>query len=165
MAGMLALRYLYVLALVVWLGGIVMAGAVVAPSVFGVLELRDPELGRVAAGQVFGAVLGKLHLIGYVAGFAMLVILTVLRLLGPRPVSYGIRAGIIVAMLALTVYSGRFISPRVEALQAAVSGPMNRLEAADPRRVEFDGLHQRSTWLMSLVAAGGLLLAGWEARE
>ena len=73
---MLALRYLYVLALVVWLGGIVMAGAVVAPSVFAVLELRDPELGRVAAGQVFGEVLRKLHLLGYGAGAVMLLILT-----------------------------------------------------------------------------------------
>ena len=162
---MLALRYLYVLALVVWLGGIVMAGAIVAPSVFAVLELRDPGLGRVAAGQVFGEVLRKLHLLGYGAGAVMLLILTILRLLGPRPLSYGIRVGIITAMLALTAYSGRVVAPRVEALQASVAGPMSRLEADDPRRVEFDALHLRSTWLMSLVAAGGLLLAGWEARE
>jgi hypothetical protein len=162
---MLALRYLYVLALVVWLGGIVMAGAIVAPSVFAVLELRDPDLGRVAAGQVFGVVLRKLHLLGYAAGGVMLIILTILRLLGPRPLSYGIRAALIAGMLALTLYSGQVVGPRVEALQAAVPGPMNRLESSDPRRVEFDALHLRATWLMSLVAAGGLLLAGWEARE
>ena len=35
---MVFLRYLYVVALVLWVGGLVVAGAVVAPSVFGVLQ-------------------------------------------------------------------------------------------------------------------------------
>ena len=52
------LRYLYVLALVLWLGGMAVAGFVVAPTTFGVLEAWDPSAGRVLAGQVFGAVLG-----------------------------------------------------------------------------------------------------------
>ena len=51
------LRYLYILALVVWLGGIVVAGAIVAPSIFGVLQEWNPIEGRVLAGRVFGEVL------------------------------------------------------------------------------------------------------------
>ena len=35
---MLALRYVYVLALVVWLGGMVILGALVAPTLFQVLQ-------------------------------------------------------------------------------------------------------------------------------
>ena len=57
------LRYLYVLALVLWLGGMAIAGLVVAPTTFGVLEAWNPSTGRVLAGEVFGAVLGRVHLI------------------------------------------------------------------------------------------------------
>ncbi len=77
------LRYLYALALVVWLGGMVVAGFVVAPTTFSVLEGWDAATGRVLAGQVFGAVLRRVHLIGYGAAIVMLLALTLQRVLGP----------------------------------------------------------------------------------
>ena len=40
---MLVLRYAYLLALVVWLGGMVVLGAIVAPALFQVLPIREPE--------------------------------------------------------------------------------------------------------------------------
>jgi uncharacterized membrane protein len=49
---MILLRYLYILALVLWLGGTVVAGGIVAPSIFGVLETWNPTEGRMLAGQV-----------------------------------------------------------------------------------------------------------------
>lgn len=162
---MLALRYVYILALVVWLGGMLVAGLLVAPTVFGVLGAHDPESGRVAAGLVFGTFLRRFHLLAYLTGGLMLASLTLQRLLGPRPVSYGIRAGIIVLMLSLFGYSGVVLSPRIEALQREVAGPVAQLEVNDPRRVAFDGLHQLSTVLLSLAAVGGLALVAWEARE
>ena len=48
---MLAVRYVYVLALVVWLGGMVALGAVVAPTIFQVLQAGDPANGRALAGR------------------------------------------------------------------------------------------------------------------
>ena len=54
---MFLLRYLYVVALVLWVGGLIMAGALVAPAVFGVLQAWNETQGRVLAGQVFGDVL------------------------------------------------------------------------------------------------------------
>jgi hypothetical protein len=162
---MLPLRYVYVLALVVWLGGMLVAGLVVAPTVFGVLDAHDPDTGRVAAGMVFGTFLRRFHLIGYMAGGLMVTSLTLQRLLGPRPVAYGIRAGIIALMLGLFGYTGFVVNPRVDALQAGIDGPVARLAAGDPRRVEFDGLHRLSTVLLGVAAAGGLVLLVWEARE
>ena len=41
------MRYLYVVALVLWVGGLIVAGAVVAPSVFGVLQAWNATDGRV----------------------------------------------------------------------------------------------------------------------
>lgn len=160
-----ALRYLYIVALVTWVGGTVVTGAVVAPAVFGVLQAWDPVTGRVLAGQVFGAVLDRLHLIGFVAGPVMIVTLSLQRLIGPRPVAVGIRAGLVSIMLGLTLYSGLVISPRITTLQRTVSGPMNQLPADDPRRVEFDSLHSLSSTLILMAGAGGLILLLWEARE
>ncbi len=162
---MLFLRYLYVLALVLWLGGMVVAGAVVAPATFGVLEGWNAADGRVLAGQVFGEVLRRIHLGAYVLAGVMIVALTLHRLLGSRPVAYGIRVTLIGLMLAFTIGSGQFVSPRVAAMQHEVSGPIAALPADDPRRVEFNRLHGLSNILLSVVALGGLALLVWEARE
>jgi hypothetical protein len=159
------LRYLYVLALVLWLGGTATAGFVVAPTTFGVLEAWDPKTGRVLAGQVFGAVLARVHLIAYAAGLVMFVVLTIQRVLGPRPKSYGIRVGLLALMLALAVYSGMIVAPQIDELQAEVQGPMNQLSTDDPRRLSFDRLHSVSTTLVTMTLVGGLVLLGWETRE
>lgn len=164
-SSMRVLRYLYVLALVLWLGGIAIAGLVVAPTTFSVLEAWDPTTGRVLAGDVFGVVLARISLIGYAAGMLMFVVLTILRLLGPRPRAYGIRVAIIFAMLALIVYADRVAAPRIDELQAQVSGPMNQLPETDVRRIEFDRLHSLSTSLTVAAMLGGLVLVGWETRE
>ena len=159
------LRYLYVLALVMWVGGMATAGLVVAPTTFGVLQAWDPTTGRVLAGDVFGAVLGRMNVIAYVAAGVMFLVLTVQRLLGPRPHAYGIRVGLIALMLGVTMYSARVTAPRIDELQAQVSGPMHQLAAEDPRRLEFDRLHGQSTVLVIASIVGGLVLLAWETRE
>jgi hypothetical protein len=162
---MRALRYAYVLALVLWLGGMAAAGLIAAPTIFAVLESWNPTTGRVLAGDVFGAILARMNTVAYVAALVMFAVLTVQRLLGPRPRSYGVRVALIAAMLASTVYSGMVIASRIDELQATVTGPMNQLPADDPRRVEFDHLHQLSTSLAMVTIVGGLILLGWETRE
>src|SRR5262245_56119175 len=54
--GVLALRYVYILALATWLGGMVVLGAVVAPATFQVLQASAPAGGRLLGGAVFGAI-------------------------------------------------------------------------------------------------------------
>lgn len=162
---MLAVRYLYILALVIWLGGMLVAGAVVAPAVFGVLEQSDPALGRVLGGQVFGEILTRFHRLAYVTGALMFVTLTVQRLIGPRPRAYGLRAALVALMLGATMYSGLVVSPRIGSIQRTVSGSVQRLPAEDPRRHEFDKLHGLSSTLLTAAAVGGLILLAWETRE
>ena len=100
---MIFLRYLYVLALVVWLGGIVVAGGVAAPSIFAVLQEWNPVEGRVLAGRVFGEVLQRLYWLGYASAAVMFVALTLHRLLGARPIRYGVRAIILALMVSATM--------------------------------------------------------------
>jgi hypothetical protein len=162
---MVLLRYLYVVALVLWVGGLISAGALVAPSVFGVLQAWNPSEGRVLAGQVFGEVLLRLTWLSYAMAFIMFMTLTLHRLLGARPLKYGIRVGIMALMLLMMMALGFYIIPEVNEIQAQVGGPVSQLMATDARRVEFDRLHGLSNILFSITAIGGLALCWWEARE
>jgi len=162
---MFLLRYLYVVALVVWVGGLVVAAVLVAPAVFGVLQAWNAVEGRVLAGQVFGEVLVRLTWLSYAMGAVMFIALTLHRLLGARPLKYGVRVGIMTMMLMMMFATGFYIIPRVNAIQAAVGGPVSALPEADARRAEFDRLHGLSNILFSITAIGGLALCWWEARE
>jgi hypothetical protein len=162
---MLALRYVYVLALVVWLGGMVLLGAIVAPTTFEVLQASAPATGRALAGDVFGSILSRFHYVAYAAGGILLVTLAIMAVLGPRPASYAIRSGIIVLMLGVAAYSGFVVLQRVDAIQREVGHLPSQLPAGDARRTEFDALHLLSTRLMMLNMAGALVLLYWEARE
>jgi Domain of unknown function (DUF4149) len=162
---MVLLRYLYVVALVLWVGGLITAGALVAPSVFGVLQAWNESEGRVLAGRVFGEVLLRLTWLSYAMAGVMFITLTLHRLLGARPVKYGIRVGIMGLMLVLMMYIGFYLLPGVDAIQTQVQGPVSSLAESDPRRLEFDRLHGLSNILFSITAAGGLALCFWESRE
>ncbi|MGH9349824.1 MAG: DUF4149 domain-containing protein [Vicinamibacterales bacterium] len=164
---MLALRYAYVLALVVWLGGMVILGAVVAPTVFQVLQARDPEAGRVLAGAIFGATLGRFHYVAYACGVVLLVSLVAMALIGPRPTQFAVRTLLAGIMLGVAVYSGVVVLGSVERLQHDIGAAVSiaSLPAGDARRVRFDQLHLLSTRLMMINMLGALVLLYWEARE
>ena len=161
---MLALRYLYVLALVVWLGGMLILGALVAPTTFQVLEQIMPSTGRALAGQVFGTMIARFHYVAYGAGALLLLSLATMAVLGPRPPSFAVRCVIIVIMLAVAGYSGFVVLRSIDAIQLEVGDLPSRLPAADPRRIRFDELHQLSTRLMMFNMLGSLALLYWEAR-
>jgi uncharacterized membrane protein len=162
---MLALRYVYVLALVVWLGGMVILGAVVAPTTFQVLQTAAPGNGRELAGAVFGATLARFHYVAYAAGALLLVTLAAMRVLGPRPAHVGVRAVIVALMLASVLYSGLVVLRQIDAVQAEAGGLPSRLPIGDARRERFDSLHTLSTRLMFFTIVGALVLLYWEARE
>ena len=81
-----ALRYVYVLALSLWFGGIITIGAIVSP-------VSDVSLRR-------------FFLTSYVAGGLVLTTLFGMALLGPRPSGFFARFVVAVAMFAATLYAG-----------------------------------------------------------
>ena len=163
--GVLALRYVYVLALAVWLGGMVVLGAVVAPTTFSVLQAVEPTGGGLLGGAVFGAILSRFHYVAYGAGFLALFSLAAMALLGPRPRGFAIRTCLVGLMLLVALYSGFAVLREVDAIQHEVGGLPSRLPADDARRIRFDELHRRSTQLMMFNILGALVLLYWEARE
>jgi uncharacterized membrane protein len=159
------LRYVYVLALAVWLGGMVVLGAVVAPTTFQVLQASEPAGGRMLAGAVFAAMLARFHYVAYIAGALSLLALAAMALLGPRPRGFAARTAIVSVMLIVALYSGLVVLTQAAAIQREVGGLPSNLPQSDARRVRFDELHQLSTRLMMINIAGALALLFWEARE
>jgi hypothetical protein len=115
--------------------------------------------------QRLGEVLQRLYWLAYAMSAVMFVSLTLHRLLGARPIKYGIRTGILAFMLAATLSADYYVGPRIAAVQGQVSGPVASLAADHPLRLEFNRLHGLANILLSLAAVGGLALLFWEARE
>ena len=161
----LALRSVYLLALVIWLGGIIALGAIVAPTTFAVLQSAAQDTGRALAGDVFGAAVARFHYVEYAAGGVLLASLAGMALLGPRPAGFAIRMSIIAIMLAVALYSGFVVLGGIDAIQQDIGMLPSRLAAGDPRRVAFDALHRLSERLMLVDLVGALTLLYWEARE
>jgi hypothetical protein len=161
---MLALRYAAVLALALWTGGLVVIGAVAAPSVFDVLGARSAE-GRVLAGAVVGALLERFTMIAYGCAAVVLLSLVTRGVLGPRPRRFAYRVGGLLLMVAATVYAGSVVAPRIAAMQRSIGTAPSALAESDPRRIEFGRLHGTSVSLQLVPLLGGLALLFWELKD
>lgn len=159
------LRYAALLALVVWVGGLVALGGIAAPSIFDVVAERQLENGRILSGALFGEMLERFTVVSYAAGGVLMLTLLARRILGPRPHRFAWRAGIVAVMLAAAAYSSIVVGSRMEHLQKKTGVAPSTLPDGDPRRVEFGRLHGISTALQLVPLLGGLLLIFWEIRE
>lgn len=162
---MSAIRFVALLALVIWLGGMIVLGLLVAHATFRVLQAQDPATGRVLAGALFGDILRRFYLLAYASGAVILLCLLMLRVVGPAPRAFLLRTAIVVAMLAVAGYAGVPVAREIARLQSRVSGPINALPDTDPLRMRFDTLHARSTTLMTANIVLGLVLLSWYIRE
>jgi len=165
MIRMLVLRYAALLALVVWVGGLVALGGIAAPSIFDVVAERQIAAGRVLSGALFGEMLRRFTLVAYGCGAVVLLSLMARRILGPRPHRFAWRAGIGAFMLAVTAYGSIFVAGRIAQLQREAGVAPSSLPEGDPRRVEFGRLHGISTALQLVPLLGGLMLIFWEIKE
>src|SRR5687767_4643256 len=110
---MIVLRYLYVLALAAWVGGMLALAGVAGPSIFSALDQTDSG-GRVLASAMFGEMLRKFQMAASFCGVIMLVTLAGMRLLGPKPMHFTARFATVAGMVAIAVYSGISISNQIE---------------------------------------------------
>ena len=145
------LRFLMLLSLVVWIGGLIFFAFVVAPTAFQVLPTTH------LAGNVVGRALGKLHWIAIVSGMVYLLSsLLYSRIAGGTAQVFAVRHVLICLMLALTLFSQFWIIPRMDALRAQV-GDFATVTLDNPLRVQFDALHVWSTRVESAVLLLGLV--------
>jgi len=143
------LRYLMLLSLVVWLGGLIFFAFVLAPTVFSVLPTRH------LAGNVVTRSLGALHWMGIAAAIIFLASSMLLsRFTTGTPHPFAARNLILCLMLLLTLISQFGIMPRMDALRASI-GEIDLVPPDNPARMQFDALHVWSTRV-----EGGVLLLG-----
>ena len=130
--------------LAAWLGAAMLVAAVVAPAAFAVLPTRA------LAGAFVGRVLPVLFWSGMVVG----AIVAALAARLPAPVwRVGGAAALVVACAAAQLV----IAPRIEAIRAAIGGPVDALDASDPRRQAFGRLHGLSVAWMGLGAVAAFV--------
>jgi Domain of unknown function (DUF4149) len=164
---MLVLRFATVLAIAVWIGGLLALGAVAAPAIFDVVALRQVPDGRMLSGAIFGDVLRRFHLVSYGCGALILVSLVTRAVLGPRPRRFSLRVTVATLMLAASLYSGIVLSSRIHRVQheIGVSTSPSSLPATDPRRLEFGRLHGQSTLIQLVPLIGGVVLMLFELKD
>jgi uncharacterized membrane protein len=145
------LRFLMLLSLVVWIGGLIFFAFVVAPTAFQVLPNTH------LAGNVVGRALGKLHWIAIIAGVVFLLSSLLCNYLAQGTAHiFAMRHILICLMLVLTLVSQFWIIPHMDTLRARV-GDFAVVPLTDPARVQFDALHVWSTRVEGAVLILGLI--------
>lgn len=144
-----ALRFVHLLALVVWIGGVIFFSFVTAPALFGALP-RD------MAGRATAAIFPRYYLLGGICGG---VAILSAALLGMRGRSAGrpliLELVLLGLMTALTLYAGQVILPRASALRLALPG-LEGTPAHEEAQRRFASLHARSVRLNGAVLLLGL---------
>jgi uncharacterized membrane protein YhhN len=147
------LRFLMLLSLVAWIGGLMFFAFVLAPTVFAPGVLPSTHL----AGTIVGRALGKLHWIAIVSGIVFLMSsLLYSRITEGTTHVFAIRHVLICLMLGLTLLSQFWIIPRMDTLRASV-GDFAAVPLDNPARVQFDALHVWSTRVEGAVLLLGLV--------
>jgi hypothetical protein len=164
---MVVLRFATVLAITVWIGGLLAIGAIAAPAIFEVVSLRQVPDARMLSGAIVGEILRRFHLLAYGCGAVVFVALTARAVLGPRPKRFAIRLAIAAVMIAAAAYAGLVITSRIEHVQQQIGAGVapSSLPAGDPRRVEFGRLHGQSTLIQLVPLLGGVVLLLFEIRD
>ncbi len=145
------LRFLMLLALAVWLGGLIFF-PVVAQTAFSVLPSTH------LAGLVVRGSLITLHWMAFISGIMFLASSLIYnRATQGRPRALALSHILVITMLALTAISQFYIIPRMDTLRAS-AGEMSSLAADNPVRQQFDSLHVWSTRLEGTVVLLGLIV-------
>jgi hypothetical protein len=161
---MVALRCLYLIGLVFWVGGMVALGALAAPAIFDVLEAHHGFGGRLEAGEVFGEMLRRFRFIEYGSATILLGCLVALSYRTPRPTAIGIRVVTVITMLGISLYAGLVITGQIETVQVEIQNNVATLVDTSQFAARFDSLYALTTSLLVLNLGGGLSLIYWEAR-
>lgn len=155
------IRFLMLLSLVIWIGGLIFFAFVLAPTVFNPTILPTRQL----AGNVVNRSLGVLHWMAISCG----VVFAVTSMIDSRVVNglaepFAIRNLLIYLMILLTLVGMFAIASKMQVLKQQM-GLIDQVPHNDARRVEFNRLHVWSTRIEGTVLVLGLALLFLTARR
>ena len=152
---MILVTTLYLLSLVVWIGGIIFFSLVAAPSIFKVLP---PEY----AGKAVTAIFPKYYPVGIISG---LVAFASLIFSAARTSQWPIlKILLVLSMITLTVYSSLVTHPKVRALKEEIEIATGKTDVVELKK-EFDRVHRASVINNVIVLLLGIILIFATARQ
>lgn len=145
------IQWFYILALALWVGGMVFFSFLTTPVIFS-------SLPREMAGQVLAALFPRYYQLGFVCG-GVLLAMTLLEALLVRHLPL-LRLILIGIMVGMTLYAGLSLRPQIHDLKVE----MRAVEETSPRgeelKKQFSQAHRLSVILNMVVLVCGLFLVG-----
>jgi|SRR5579863_1749057 len=145
----MGIQFIHLLALALWVGGLVAVGMITAPVLFGSLPSRT------LAGEVFGEVHHRLERLLLVCAAALVITGAIKYTTWENLTPWNlIRYGVIALMSISILGSAFLLSPRLRLLQSEAVGKSTSAE----RALEFERLHRLSYRCMWFNLIGGLIV-------
>ena len=127
-----------------WLGAALLVAAAVAPAAFKVLPTRT----------LAGALVGQILPVIFISGLMIAAIASLLEVRASSAGAHWTSKAALALMIVGCVVAQFVISPKIEAVRVAIGGPVDALEASDPRRLQFGRLHAFSVLWMGVAMVG-----------
>jgi uncharacterized membrane protein len=144
------LRFIYLLSLTLWIGGMAFFSFIAAPSVFKVLP-RDE------AGTVVTEIFPKYYWEGVICGVIALGTSLALGMHTRWSVLLIVRTILLGVMIIGVLYSVLVLEPQIHAVKAQITS-FESLSPTDPLRLEFGRLHGRSFSINAAVLLLGVIV-------
>ena len=144
------LRFIYLLSIVLWIGGMAFFSFLAAPSIFHVLPREE-------AGKVVTDIFPKYYWQGLICGAIALATSVALGMRERWNILLIARTITIVVMLIGVLYAVAILQPKIQAVKAQVTS-FESLSPTDPLRLEFGRLHGRSFSVNAAVLLLGVVV-------
>ncbi|OGW53595.1 MAG: hypothetical protein A2Z60_04375 [Nitrospirae bacterium RIFCSPLOWO2_02_42_7] len=145
---MVIIRFIHLLSLIIWIGGMIFLVTIGAPSIFKILP-------REAAGDVLGDIFPKYWIMGYLCSGTALV--TILLLSVKEKVYPWGRIGLLVFMTVLTLYLGLVVAARAREVRVQIRS-IEDTSQKEVLKTKFKGLHKWSVFLNVIILVSGLVV-------
>ncbi|MGH8066401.1 MAG: DUF4149 domain-containing protein [Candidatus Entotheonellia bacterium] len=144
------LRFIYLLSIALWIGGMAFFSFMAAPSIFTVLARED-------AGKVVSDIFPKYYWQGIICGAIALATSVALGVRERWNILLIVRTIAIGVMVIGVLYSVVILQPKIQAVKAHMTS-VESLSPTDPLRLEFGRLHGRSFSVNAAVLLLGVVV-------
>ncbi len=144
-------QWFYLLALAIWVGGIVFFSFFTTPALF-------IHLPRDMASQVITLLFPRYYTLGYFAGGTLLA-MTLVESILMRQLPW-IRVLLILVMLGSTGYAGALLRAEIHDLKVEMKTVVEGSDRGIQLKTKFDALHRLSVILNMVVLGCGICLLG-----
>ena len=144
------LRFIYLLSVALWIGGMAFFSFMAAPSIFQVLPREE-------AGKVVADIFPKYYWQGILCGAIALATSVVLGMRERWNNLLIVRTILIGVMLVGVLYSVVILQPKIQAVKSQITS-FESLSPTDPLRLEFGRLHGRSFSVNAAVLLLGVIV-------